>query len=130
MAFACHKGIFQFTRVPFGLSNAPVVFQELLNIVLQGQEKFAIAYLDDILIFSETPEYHLRHIQDVFNRQRKHGLKLKLKKCNFFQEQTEYLGFIFIEHGVTTDLKRVEAKKKLPAPTAVRVVRGLIGMFS
>ncbi|XP_052710929.1 uncharacterized protein LOC128185352 [Crassostrea angulata] len=66
--------------MPFGLSNAPAVFQELMNIVLQGQEEFAIAYLDDILIFSETPEDHLRHIQDVFNRLRKRGLKMKLKK--------------------------------------------------
>ncbi|XP_065928361.1 uncharacterized protein [Magallana gigas] len=129
-AFACHKGLFQFNRMPFGLSNAPAVFQELMNIVLQGQEEFAIAYLDDILIFSETPEDHLRHIQDVFNRLRKHGLKMKLKQCSFFKEQTEYLGFIIDEHGVTPDPKKVEAIRKLPAPTTVREVRGFIGMCS
>eukprot|EP00105_Crassostrea_gigas_P025107 XP_011445573.1 PREDICTED: uncharacterized protein LOC105340996 [Crassostrea gigas] len=112
--------------MPFWLSNAPAVFQELMNIVLQGQEEFAIAYLDDILIFSETPEDHLRHIQDVFNRLRKHGLKTKLKKCSFFKEQTEYLGFIIDEHGVTPDPKKVEAIRKLPAPTTVREVRGFI----
>jgi hypothetical protein len=83
--------------MPFGLSNAQAVFQELMNIVLQGQEDFSIAYLDDILIFSETAEEHLEHIQRVFDRLRQHGLKLKLKKCCFFQEQTEYLGFIINE---------------------------------
>lgn len=95
----CHRGLFQFNLMPL-LNNAPAVFQELMNIVLQGQEEFAIAYLDDILIFSETPEDYLRHIQDVFHRLRKHGLKLKFKKCSFFKEQTEYIGFIINEHGV------------------------------
>ena len=61
-AFACHRGLFQFNVMPFGLSNAPAVFQELMNIVLQGCEEFAMAYLDDVLIFSKNPEEHLRHI--------------------------------------------------------------------
>lgn len=129
-AFACHKGLFQFNRMSFGLSNARIVFQELMNIVLQGQEEFAIAYLDDILVFSKTHQYPLRHIQDVFHRLRQHGLKLKLKKCSFFKEQTEYIGFIINEHGVKPDPKKVEAIQKLPAPTTVRDVSGFIGMCS
>lgn len=60
-AFACHKGLFQFNRMPFGLSNAPAVFQELMNIVLQGSEKFATAYLD-VLIFSKTAREHQKEI--------------------------------------------------------------------
>ena len=66
-AFACHRGLFQFNVMPFGLSNAPAVFQELMNIVLQGCEEFAMAYLDDVLIFSKDPEEHLRHIETIFN---------------------------------------------------------------
>lgn len=116
--------------MPFGLSNAPAVFQEMMNIVLQGPEEFAIAYLDDILIFSETLQDHLRHIQDVFHRLRQHGLKLSLKKCSFFKEQTENLGFIINEHGVKPDPKTEEAIQKLPAPTTVREVRGFVGMCS
>jgi hypothetical protein len=87
-AFACHKGLFQFNRMPFGLSNAPVVFQELVNIVLQGQDDVSIAYLDDTLIFSETAEDHLEHIQQIFDRLRQHALKLKLKKCRIFFSRT------------------------------------------
>lgn len=66
--------------MPFGLSNAPADFPELMNIsiVLQGQEEFAIANLDDIFKFSKTLEDHLRHTQNVFNHLRKHGPKLKL----------------------------------------------------
>ena len=62
-AFACHRGLFQFNVMPFGLSNAPVVFQALMNIVLQGCEDFAMAYLDDFLIFSKDQKEHLQHIQ-------------------------------------------------------------------
>ena len=84
-AFACHRGLFQFNVMHFGLSNAPAVFQELMNIVLQGCEEFAMAYLDDVLIFSKNPEEHLRHIETIFERIRQHGLKLKFKKCAFFR---------------------------------------------
>ena len=68
IAFACHRGLFQFNVMPFGLSTAPSIFQELANIVLQGCEEFATAYLDDILIFSKNEDEHLKHIQKDFDR--------------------------------------------------------------
>ena len=129
-AFACHRGLFQFNVMPFGLSNAPAVFQELMNIVLQGCEEFAMAYLDDVLIFSKNPEEHLRHIETIFERIRQHGLKLKLKKCAFFKEETEYLGFVISKDGVKPDPKKVEAIRDLPEPKNVREIRGFIGMCS
>ena len=129
-AFACHRGLFQFNVMPFGLSNAPAVFQELMNIVLQGCEEFAMAYLDDVLIFSKNPEEHLRHIETIFERIRQHGLKLKLKKCAFFKEKTEYLGFVISKDGVKPDPKKVEAIRDLPEPKSVREIRGFIGMCS
>ena len=115
-AFTCHKGLVQFKFMPFGLNNAPAVFQELMNIVLQGCEDFATAYLDDILIFSSTEEEHTQHIQTVFDRIREHGLKLKLKKCSFFEAETEYLGFVINEQGVKPDEKKVKAIRTLPPP--------------
>ena len=84
-AFACHRGLFEFLVMPFSLSGAPRVFMELMNIVLEGLENFAIPYLDDIIIFSTSPDEHLSHLRAVFNKIREHGLKMKLKKCNFFQ---------------------------------------------
>ena len=74
-AFACHKGLFEFNVMPFGLANAPSVFMMLKNIVLSGLEGFACAYIDDILIFSETLEQHIIHIQMVFERLEQHNLK-------------------------------------------------------
>ena len=89
-AFACHKGLFEFNVMPFGLSNAPAVFQELMSVVLQGCHDFSTAYLDDIMIFSPTLEEHLEHICVIFDRLRKHNLKLKLKKCSFLKSETHY----------------------------------------
>ena len=83
-AFACHRGLFEFLVMPFGLLGAPPVFIELMNIVLGGLEDFAIPYLDDIIIFSVSPEEYLLHICTVFDRRREHSLKMKLKKCDFF----------------------------------------------
>lgn len=129
-AFACHRGLFEFNVMPFGLSNAPAVFQELMSIVLQDLDKFAVAYLDDILIYSSSLTDHLSHIQQVFDRLRQHGLKLKLKKCHFLQAETNYLGFIINQNGIKPDPKKVEAIASVSAPTSVREVRGFIGMCS
>lgn len=64
-AFACHLGLFQFKVMPFGSANAPETFQQLMPIVLEGIETFAVAYLDDILVFLETPEQHFDHLKQV-----------------------------------------------------------------
>ena len=129
-AFACHRGLFEFNVMPFGLCCAPAIFQELMSIVLQGLGHFATAYLDDILIYSETLEQHMSHLETVFERLRQHGLKLKLKKCSFLQLETQYLGFIINGRGISPDPKKVEAIRTLPTPTCVREVRSFIGMCS
>lgn len=100
-AFACHRGLFQFNVMPFGLYNAPAVFQNLISVVLQGFEDFSTAYLDDVIIWSQDAEQHQTHVQQVFDRLRAHGLKLKLKKCSFYQNRTNYLGFVISDKGNT-----------------------------
>ena len=129
-AFACHRGLFEFNVMPFGLSNAPAVFQELMSIVLNGCNDFAIAYLDDILIFSETFEEHMFHLNNIFERLSQHGLKLKLKKCSFLQTEVNYLGFIIDKDGIKPNQEKVEAIRALPAPTCVKEVRSFVGMCS
>ena len=129
-AFACHRGLFEFLVMPFGLSGAPPVFMELMNIVLEGLEDFAIPYLDDIIIFSASPDEHLSHLRAVFNKIREHGLKMKLKKCNFFQTETKYLGFTINGEGIKPDPENVEAIREMAAPCNVREVRGFIGTCS
>lgn len=103
--------------MPFGLSNAPAVFQELMFVVLQGCNDFSTAHLDDIIIFKPTLEQHLEHICIIFDRLRQHYLKLKLKKCSFLKSETHYLGFVISEEGIKPDQKKVEAIRSLPVPT-------------
>ena len=82
-------------------------------------------YIDDILIFSQTFEEHLIHLQQVFNRLRQAGLRLKLKKCTFAQPKVEYLGHVVTRNGIEVDPKKVEAVKGFPQPTNLWSFLGL-----
>ena len=116
--------------MPFGLTNAPGVLQELMSVVLRGQEDFTLAYLDDILIFSNSIGDHLKHIDRVLSSLREHNMKLKPSKCEFFKKETQYLGFKISEHGVQPDFDKVKATESVVTPTTVRQVRSFIGMTS
>ena len=130
VAFTWHKGLFQFLTMPFGVLNGPSKFQELMTVVLQNCTDFAIAYLDDIIIFSPTLEEHFEDIQMVFDRLRQHQLKLKLKKCTFLQQVRNYLGFVVSEKGIKPDPEKVKSIKALPASTCIKDVRSFFGFYS
>ncbi|PHJ18537.1 rna-directed dna polymerase, partial [Cystoisospora suis] len=93
-AFRTRYGTFQFTVMPFGLAGAPSRFQSLMqNIFLEELDEFVIVYLDDVLVYSKTKEEHLQHLQRVFTKMREQRLYVKLSKCEFCQQQVQYLGF-------------------------------------
>ena len=75
-AFVTPFGKWKFNMVPFGLVQAPAYFQALISTVLEGLNHFAIAYLDDIIIFSKNEEEHLQHLEIIFERLCEAGLKL------------------------------------------------------
>jgi len=102
-SFTTVNALFTWNVMPFGLCNAPSVFQHLMSEVLDGLDEFSCAYLDDILIYSSSLDEHLAHIQAVFDRLRQHHLKLKLKKCKFMMQSTTYLGFVVGENGINPD---------------------------
>ena len=91
-AFVVPMGKWQFKRTPFGLSQAPAYFQLLIDKVLMGCSGFTMGYLDDIIIFSKTEEEHLQHLEEIFIRLRKFGLKMKHEKCSFFKKPHTVLG--------------------------------------
>ena len=126
-AFVSHRGLHEFNVMPFGLSNAPSVFQDLMNHVLQNIQNFAIAYIDDILIFSETYEDHIKHIEEVFRRLANAGLKLKLSKCEFLKERVKYLGHIISPNGIAPDPDKISSIRNMPAPRTIREVRSFLG---
>ena len=99
-AFVTPFGKYQFEAVPFGLAQAPAYFQQLISIVLKGCSDFAMAHLDDIIIFSEDEMEHLQHIEAIFQKLMEAGLKLKESKCDFFKQEIHYLGHLISDKGI------------------------------
>ena len=112
-AFSCHRGQFQFKRLPFGLCNAPSTYARLVNKVLEGLDrKYVANYLDDTCIFSRNLEEHLDQMEKVFNAHRDAGLKLAPRKCQFFQEEIEFLGHVVSNKGIKTNPRNIEVIDK------------------
>ena len=128
-AFVVPMGKWQFKRTPFGLSQAPAYFQLLIDQVLMGCSGFAMGYLDDIIIFSKTEEEHLEHLEEIFVRLRKFGLKMKREKCSFFKKHIQYLGHLVSERGFEPLPEKLEAIRKMPAPRTAKEVKQFLGLI-
>ena len=128
-AFVTHCGLYEFTKMPFGLVNAPATFQRLMELVLSGLAcRKCHIYLDDILVFGHTLSEHNRNLTLVLSRIRGARLKLKLKKCRFAQLSVEYLGHVVSTAGVQTDPQKVLAVQRYPVPTDVKALRSFLGL--
>ena len=128
-AFVVPMGKWQFKRTPFGLSQAPVYFQLLIDKVLTGCSAFAMGYLDDIIIFSQSEEEHLVHLEKIFRRLQEFGLKMKHEKCAFFKKHIQYLGHLVSEKGFEPLPEKLEAIRKMPAPTTSKEVKQFLGLI-
>ena len=96
-------GLYECESMPFGLCNAPPTFQRLMqNCLSELNLTYCLIYLDDMIVFSETPEEHLLRIRVVFNRLRQHGLKLKPSKCDVFKSEMNYLAHHVSKEGGLT----------------------------
>ncbi len=93
-AFKTPFGLYHFRIMPFGLQGAPATFQRLMDQILQGTWEFAAAYLDDVVIFSETCEDHCQHLRQVLGRIKAAGLTINPKKCTIAKREIIYLGFV------------------------------------
>ena len=134
-AFVTPQGLFEFRVMPFGLMNAPAVFQRLMQRVLHGLNPesgvdFVSVYIDDILVFSRTLEEHLEHLCLVIQRIQSAGLKLKPSKCCFIRKEVEFLGHVLTPDGVKTNPKLVAAVADFPQPQNVAEVRQFLGLSS
>ena len=99
MAFNSPFGKYEYVKVLFRLAQAPAYFQELMTGILKDFP-FTIAYLDDIIIFSKTPQEHLSHICMVFKKLKSANLSMKKSKCSFFSKEIQYLGHILSATGI------------------------------
>ena len=128
MAFVTPFGKYEFNMVPFGLAQAPAYFQALINKVLKGLHKFAVTYLDDIIIFSKNEEEHLEHLRIIFQRLKEAGLKLKRSKCDFMKTQIQYLGHLISSDGIQPLPEKLGSIKNMPAPQSTKEVKQFLGL--
>lgn len=121
-------GFWECNRMAFGLTNAPSTFQRLMETCMgELNLRECLIFLDDILIFSDTFDEHLKRLQGVFERIEKHGLKLKPSKCEFFKTKVSYLGHVVSEIGIQTDPEKISALTTWPAPTNIKTLRSWLG---
>jgi hypothetical protein len=128
-AFKTRFGHYEFTVLPFGLTNAPGVFMSLMNgVFCEYLDKFIQVFIDDILIYSRMIEEHDEHLRLVLQCLREHKLYGKLSKCSFLSIKIHYLGHVISGEGIAMDPAKVEAIMEWPAPTNVPEVRSFMGL--
>ena len=127
-AFCTRYGHYEYLVMPFGLTNAPTTFQAYINRALAGLvDVTCVVYLDDILIYSNSREEHVRHVCKVLARLHKFALYGSIKKCEFFTQEVEFLGFIVSTAGVAMDPRRVSAVADWPTPKTFHDVQSFLG---
>ena len=130
-AFTTGTGLYQFTVMPFGLVNAPMTFQRLMEVVLHGLHwSKCLVYLDDCIVMGKNFDDHLKNLQEVLQRFQDAGLKLKPSKCNMFRKEVTYLGYVINTNGVKPDPSNIEKVKSWPQPRTPTQVRSFLGLAS
>ena len=130
-AFSSGSGLKQFRVLPFGLCNAPATFERLMETVLSGLHWVSLlVYLDDVIVFGDSVEGHLKNLREVFERFRAAKLKLHPKKCQLFRREVNFLGHIVARDGVRTDPAKVSAVVDWPVPTTRKQLQSFLGLCS
>ena len=129
-AFWGHDGLYEWTVMPMGLTNAPATFQRVMHETFKDliAEDFVCVYLDDVLVYSNTPEEHLDHLRRVLDRLQQCKLYANPEKCEFNMSELKYLGFIVGSGQLKPDPKKVQAVVDWTVPTTKHDVRSLLGL--
>ena len=123
-------GKFAFTRMPFGLKNAPAVFQRTMEEVLRSCYDWAAPYIDDVLVFSKDGAEHGLHIRKVLEELRKHRLTVRLDKCAFGKEKVEYFGHLIGGGALAVPSHRATAMAEYLLPKTKKQLRSFLGAAS
>jgi hypothetical protein len=128
--FITKYGLYEFTVMSFGLTNALAFFMNLMNSVFMDYlNKFVVVFIDDILIYSQSEEEHVDHLKVVLQRLREHQLYAKLSKCEFWINEVLFLAHIINKDGLVVDPKKVVDILNWKAPTDVQGIKSFIGMI-
>ena len=122
-------GLFEFTRMPFGLTGAPISFQRLMDKLFRDLP-YVTTYIDDVLVHSSSEELHMQHLREVFRRLQAAGLTLRGRKCHIGRTEVPYLGHVFSATGMAPDQEKIRAIREWPVPNSVMEVRRFLGLAS
>ena len=124
-----HRGVYRYTRLPFGVVSAPAMFQKIMDSILQGIPK-VICYIDDILVTGKDDEEHLHNLNEVFKRLQAHGVRIKRDKCHFMKESVEYLRHRIDAEGLHATEDKLEAIANAPVPRNIQELRSFLGLLN
>ena len=114
-AFICHRGLFEFVRMPFGLANGPSHFQRVMDWVFKDLLGVCVmVYIDDIVIYSKNMTDHISHLELVFKKLAQFGLQLKAEKCKFGLAEINLLGFVLNKEGIRANPEKTQAISSMP----------------
>ena len=127
-AFKTRWGLYEFLVLPFGVTNAPAQFMNLMNDVLKEYlDTFVIVFLDDILIYSKSVDDHVKHLGLVLDKLRQHQLFAKASKCLIAVDKVEFLGQNITAKGMCPVEEKLRAVKDWNEPKTVKDVRSFLG---
>ena len=106
--FTMRYGLYEYTVMLFGLTNAPTYFMYLMNkVFMEFLDKFVVVFIDDILVFSKTEDEHTEHLRLVLQKLREHKLYAKRSKCEFWLKEVSFLGHVVFNGGIAVDPSKV-----------------------
>ncbi|MBW0570500.1 hypothetical protein O181_110215 [Austropuccinia psidii MF-1] len=128
-AFRTKYGSYEYLVMPFGFTNAPASFQNLVNDIFSDSlDIFVVVYLDDIMVFSSSEEEHVRHVASVLQRLRDNNLFAKASKCVFHAASVEYLGYVVSSEGLKMDSSKSQQILNWPQPKNIKALQSFLGI--
>ncbi|WVZ62418.1 hypothetical protein U9M48_012174 [Paspalum notatum var. saurae] len=128
-AFIGRYGLYEYTVMSFGLTNAPAFFMYMMNSVfMEYLDKFVVIFIDDILIYFKTEEEHEEHLRLVLQKLREHKLYAKFSKCDFWIEEVKFLGHVISNGGIAVDQSKLSEMQNWKIPEDVKGIRSFLGL--
>jgi hypothetical protein len=128
-AFVLRYGLYEYTVMSFGLTNAPAYFMYLMNnVFMEYLDKFIVVFIDDILVYLRSEEEHEEHLHLVLQKLREHRLYAKLSKCEFWMKQVAFLGHVILKGDISVDPSKVQDVLSWNVPTSVVNIRSFLGL--
>jgi hypothetical protein len=128
-AFTTRYSLYEYTIMSFGLTNALVYFMYLMNkVFMEYLDKFAVVFIDDILVYSKTKEEHAKHLRLILQKLREHKLYAKRSKCEFWLKEVTFLGHVVSNGGISVDPSKIKDVLSWKPPTDVEEIRSFLGL--